>query len=338
MALYAVLMLFVGVFFPSCDKSMDEPLAYEENEAMLDQNVETSTLRASNTVYYSKPAIGGTVPNSTVNIKGRGSATYHGGVLSAKVLSQNGNKFTIRISKQDGGTFSGDGLAIVMTGTVDGGLAAHKQYFPGDRYIDLEVTATFNQGAVHFYPTTRDRSSGYRYYAEPILIYTSPMYKQAPYIRYESLGVLNGVIVQASDTDLIEEEILSVQCTEYCCRYYAQVYEKNIVNTGNNGGHANTWYGNASAKGLTAYSNGGTVAPRPGDILCMSGGSKGRGHVAIIMEVTSSSVKIAQQNAGIPGKPWQHAIGGELSYNSSTRKITAPSGYSVQGWLRVPLN
>lgn len=341
LAMLAVLVFAVVALMSSCDKSFNEPMApVETTEQLQDEDVSSPELRASNITYYSTPGVGETVPNSTVNIKGKGTATYHGGVLAAKVLRQNGNKFTIRIFKQDGGAFTGGGLAMIISQSPDGGdLAGHKSYYPGDTHVDIEITANFDKGAVHFYPSTIASPSRYRYYAEPILIYTSPMYTmKSSYTRYESLGALNGVVVKASNTDLLESDILSVQCTEYCHRYYSQVYGKNIVNTGVNGGHAATWYGSAKAKGLTAYRNGGAVAPRPGDILCMSGGSSKRGHVAIIMEVTDSYVKIAQQNAGIPGDEWQHAIGGELSYNPSTRTISRPDGYRIQGWLRVPLN
>ena len=66
-----------------------------------------------------------------------------------------------------------------------------------------------------------------------------------------------------------------------------QVYQNNnLVGSGN----AVSYYGNASAYGLTAYQNGNTtVAPQAGDILCFSGGPEGYGHVAIVcvaMEAT----------------------------------------------------
>ena len=54
--------------------------------------------------------------------------------------------------------------------------------------------------------------------------------------------------------------------------------------------------GEASAKGLDAFPNSGTVALRTGDILCFTGGPGGYGHVAIIMEVTNTYVKIVHQN------------------------------------------
>ena len=56
--------------------------------------------------------------------------------------------------------------------------------------------------------------------------------------------------------------------------------------------------GEASAKGLDAFPNSGTVALRTGDILCFTGGPGGYGHVAIIMEVSNTYVKIVHQNMG----------------------------------------
>ena len=36
------------------------------------------------------------------------------------------------------------------------------------------------------------------------------------------------------------------------------------------------------------------MAPRPGDILCLSGGEGNYGHVTIIMEVTKTYIKIGR--------------------------------------------
>ena len=81
---------------------------------------------------------------------------------------------------------------------------------------------------------------------------------------------------------------------------------------------------------LARYKNGGSVAPRPGDILCLSGGEGNGGHVAIIMEVTKTFIKIAHQNSG---DRWD-AIGASLDMKDT--KVANPSGYTVQGWLRIP--
>lgn len=336
----AVLVFAVVALMSSCDKSFNEPIApVETTEQLQDEDVSSPELRASNITYYSTPGVGETVPNSTVNIKGKGTATYHGGVLAAKVLRQNENKFTIRIFKQDGGAFTGGGLAMIISETPDGGdFCAHKRYYPGDTHVDIEITADFDKGAVHFYPSTIASPSRYRYYAEPILVYTNPLYKiKNQYTHGEVLGTINGVEVKANGVK--NQSTKKNQCTAFCIRYYNRVYGKNYIHYLD----AHKWYKDTkNFPDLDRYPNGGSVAPRPGDILCMSGGNNSLGHVAIIMEVTGSYIKIAQQNSGIPGDEWQHAIGGKLSRQGNTiippSKNGKPSKYKIDGWMRVKVN
>ena len=97
-----------------------------------------------------------------------------------------------------------------------------------------------------------------------------------------------------------------------------------FLNKGKNGGHGRDWYREASVKGLDASPNSGSVAPRPGDILCFTGGPGGYGHVAIIMEVTNTYVKFAHQNLGLveDGKPetdWHEPAGAKLDYDYRTK-------------------
>lgn len=324
----------------SCDKSFNEPIApVETTEQLQDEDVSSPELRASNITYYSTPGVGETVPNSTVNIKGKGTATYHGGVLAAKVLRQNGNKFTIRIFKQDGGAFTGGGLAMIISETPDGGdFCAHKRYYPGDTHVDIEITADFDKGAVHFYPSTIASPSRYRYYAEPILVYTDPMYR-TDYTYGKVLGTFNRVNVICNTGRKQNIGDGWYQCVEFCKRYYKDVYGKTL---GSFQGKARNLFGLANSKGLDAFRNGGSVAPRPGDILCFDWGTKNKqgeylGHVAIIMEVSDNQIKIAQQNSGTEalGAAWA-PIGGVLSRNGNT--ISAPSGFKVQGWVRIRVN
>ena len=122
-------------------------------------------------------------------------------------------------------------------------------------------------------------------------------------------------------------------------------YEKVCVpflNKGKNGGHGRDWYREASAKGLDAFPNSGTVAPRPGDILCFTGGPGGYGHVAIIMEVANAYVKIVHQNMGTVNKKdsktyWHEPVGAKLDYDYRTKTISSPENYTVKGWLRMPM-
>lgn len=174
-------------------------------------------------------------------------------------------------------------------------------------------------------------SSGARYYAEPILIYTSPMYNTT-WTYGNILGTANGIDVKCNNTTNNLSYTNTYQCTEFCARYYSTVYSKSFSYS-----NASTWFGTASAKGLTAYNNSGTTAPRPGDILCMQYGPGGYGHVAIIIEVGSSYIKLAQQNTGTSTGSGYEPIGGSLSRSGNT--ISPPPSspaYSVQGWLRMP--
>jgi len=120
------------------------------------------------------------------------------------------------------------------------------------------------------------------------------------------------------------------QCVEYVNRYYVLVLgHKNMRGTG----HAKDYYGSASSRGLTAYPNGGTTAPRPGDLLCSNGGDYG--HVAIVREVGSDYIKVIQQN-------WfndSRDASMRLSMSVSGGKYTVSgfnSSYPIKGWLRKP--
>ncbi len=309
------------------------------------------TAFATTTSYSVTPTVGTYTPNSSSNTTLPGTSgcgSFSGGVLKARVKSQSGSSFVIEIRKQDNTTFSIGGTAYVKVGSVCGSVAGQVNYSSGSSSSEITINATFIQGIVHFYPVVVSSSGGTRYFAEPLMVYTSPMYNiKSSYSTYENIGTANGVVVQAAGPNLIDNSIngiLSVQCTEFCNRYYSQVYSKNIVDWGVNGNHAKFWYNRATQKGLRQIPNGTT--PRVGDILCMSGGSSGFGHVAIIIEVGtgsgSSYVKVAQQNAGKAplnasnyDTHWQHAIGGGLSYNTLTKIILPPSGYTVDGLLRL---
>ena len=134
------------------------------------------------------------------------------------------------------------------------------------------------------------------------------------------------------------------QCIEFCRRYYNNVYHKDI---GTVNGYAKNLYSLAPGKNLASYANGNsstTGAPRPGDILVLDGGHVNPdtgisyGHVAVIMQVGSGFIKIAQQNSGV-GNPsstnWNNPIGGQLSRNGNTISAPANTTYSVLGWVRI---
>lgn len=117
------------------------------------------------------------------------------------------------------------------------------------------------------------------------------------------------------------------QCVEYVKRFYQGAL---LVDISQWSGNAGTYYGSASAKGLRAYSNSGSVRPKPNDILAFSGNTYG--HVAIIKEVGSTYVRVIEQN-------WaRNSAVHEIPYNAAANRIGDANGnrgsYHVQGWLR----
>jgi len=157
------------------------------------------------------------------------------------------------------------------------------------------------------------------------------------------LGSYNGVNVYSNGTGgYVSNEYNIVngtntgmkwQCVEYVNRYYLLIYNKDIRVPGHN---AVDYYPNATQHGLAPYANNGTTAPAIGDILCFSGGNPNYGHVAIVREVGSNYLKVAQQNvtnnAGdVNFNIIMTVIGGYYNVSGST----IGASYICQGWLRT---
>ena len=295
-----------------------------------------SALTATTTTYGVTPTVGNYSANSSSSVMlSGGGVSYSGGVLRAKVLSQSGSSFTIQISKQDGSAFTMPGVAKVKAGSISGGLAGSAGYSVGNTSVNVTISATFTQGVTHFYPMVEASIGGSKYYAEPIMVYTLPSYASGPYYDGMPLATVDGVGLVASGPGNIDDKsdgISTWQCTDFCKRYYSSVYSLSFSGWGN----ANQWYTNPQTL-LNKYGNGGSVAPRVGDILCLSGGpippgqTQGNGHVAIITEVSSTEIKMANQNGGTGSF---YPIGWTLSRSGNS--VSSPSGYTVQGWLRKP--
>ena len=340
-----ILAMFAVVVLDSCNKQENEEAEFtaSEQQTLGDFQAVMPTARASSTVYYSTPSVGGYTPNSSSNNPIDGfCGTAEGGVIRAEVARQTTvggtNKgFIILITKQDGSTFKGSGTAYIKSGSPCGSIISKRSYRGGTRNeIAIPLIADFEIGYAYYYPVVINEQTGTRYYAEPILVYTDPIFKAGPYKQGDNIGTANGVIVQAAGPKL-GGSAKSVQCTEFCSRYYSQVYRKNIVNTGQNGGNADTWFDKAKDKGLVAFTNG-TTKPQIGDIVCFENDPVSdtlNGHVAIIMEVGWNYIKIAHQNSRST-KGWLQPIGGRLDYDSSTKIISSPANFTVQGVLRNP--
>lgn len=119
------------------------------------------------------------------------------------------------------------------------------------------------------------------------------------------------------------------QCVEFVSRFFKAVRNKQIA-----GGNANTFYSNASSKGLNRSPNGGTDKPQVGNLICSNGGSYG--HCGIIREVTSNSVKVIHQNYSNNSSDNSKTL--TLSVRSSGGKTyytvgSFSSTYPVVGWM-----
>lgn len=346
-----ILVMFAVVVLDSCNKQENEEAEFtaSEQQALGDFQAVMPTARTGSTVYYSTPSVGGYTPNSSRNTPLKEiCGTAEGGIIRAQVIAKMGGLFCIKITKQDGSTFKSPGMAYIKSGAVCGKSVAIRTklkegYNAGDSEVLVYFNATFSMGYEHFYPMVIDAKTGARYYAEPILVYTDPLYSTDFKTYGNILGTANGVAVVCNS--LIEKGKLlnanekgeNYQCTEFCVRYVNQIYKENIKHYY----RASKWYTDyTNFKNFTRYSNGGDIAPRPGDILCFDKGAKDKngnylGHVAIIMEVGYDYIRIAQQNSGTGSKtsPQWYPIGGTLQRSGNT--ILYPdSKFEIQGWMR----
>lgn len=314
--------LTVLISISACQK---DDYFVENASNVSEANPQATGERAS---YGVTPTVGNYTTNSTTTVTlSNLCGTFNGGTIRAKVQAQNGSQFTVRISRQDGAGFSTSGTAYVKSGHVCGGIAGSASYNVGATYVDVTFTAYFSLGVVHFYPVVVS-SNGSKHFAEPLMVYTSPTYNTGPYSNGTVIGRVNDVVVYASGPSNISLTS-AYQCVEFTKRYYAQIYNMNVwLGAGQN--NAVNWYGTASQRGLSAFANGGSTAPRVGDILCFSGNTYG--HVAIITEVQGNLIKVAQQNSGSAAP-----IGCTFTRSGNTISASAlGSGYTVQGWLRKP--
>ena len=337
-----IMMVAVGSVFTSCTND-DDDFRVPAQETQLDQalgqdSVTPMTRGISSVTYFTKPS-SGFVPNSVGTLPavcGTGQYIYGGAIKAG--ISKSGNNLTVLVRKQNAfETFSQAGTAYLKYAHPCGSILDSNPYFMGAEYVMLSYNIAspgVTYGAYTIYPMVKNSVSPYnRYYAEPILVHTSP-YIDGVFSDGHTLGTFNGVDV-ICNTSSNESLNGTHQCVEFCKRYLNEIYDANLGSTDN----ACNWYINKSKfpdSHYLRFDNDGSASmdPHPGDVLCMSGGS-GYGHVAIIMYVDGSNVFLAQQNTGkaMDGS-WRQAIGGSLSYNTATKTITSPTGYTIQGWMR----
>lgn len=340
-----IMMVAVGSVFTSCS-SDDDDFRVPAQETLLDQALGQDSLapmtRGMMTVTYLTKPSSGFVPNSVGTLPavcGTGQYIY-GGAIKAGV-SKSGNNLTVLVRKQNAfETFSQGGTAYLKYAHPCGSILDSNPYFMGAEYVMLSYNIAspgVTYGAYTIYPMVKNSVSPYnRYYAEPILVHTSP-YIDGTFTYGHTLGTFNGVEVKSNYNNNYSSSG-DYQCTEFCVRYINEVYDANIIHYED----AYKWFGcytHFPSSHFLRFNNNGTASmdPHPGDILCMSGTTTATalGHVAIVMYVDESTVYLAQQNSGndMTGA-WSQAIGGALPYNSTTKTITSPTNYTIQGWMR----
>ena len=343
LTLIGMLALIVcASMFTACTQDEHITITNQSEEDSATYQIAPET-RAMNTVYYTIPS-SGTLPNSVDNLPavcGGGQYVY-GGAVTADI-SKSGNTLIAMVKKQvPMTTFTYAGTAYLKYAHPCGTVLDSAPYSANASYVFVSYdisTPNLTYGAYTIYPMVKNSPYPYnRYYAEPILVRTSS-YIDGNFTYGHTLGTFNGVevICNNNNSNQSSDSTHVYQCTEFCIRYINQVYGANIIHYQD----AYTWFSSYTyfpSSHFIRYNNGSSSSsdPHPGDILCMSGGPKGKGHVAIVMYVNGSTLLIAQQNSGSnTSGGWGQAIGGALTYNSSTKTISDPNTtYTVQGWMR----
>ncbi len=126
------------------------------------------------------------------------------------------------------------------------------------------------------------------------------------------------------------------QCVEFIKRFHGTNNGPNRWNPNNDWAalhYAYKYYGGAAKLGLDSFPNGGTIKPKPDDIIVFDQAkSIGDiyGHIAIVTNVTETSVTIVEQNSSGTG------------YTTLSVDTTKPGyyvndmgKYPVLGWLHV---
>jgi CHAP domain len=313
-------------FFNSCKKQSDVNTDNIDEHAIIDKQTRASI--------NCTPAVGGFSPNSTsaVTLSGGGN-TYTGGVIKAKVKSFNTSTkvMVITISKQAGGNFSVAGTASVLSGSVNGTSLAGTTYGTSTASVDVTVSVSLTTGYLHLYPVVQG-AGGY-YYAEPILVYTSPFYNGTASSAY---GTVYGTTNYANNSNYSG----TYQCVEFAKRYFINVYGVTSLSSYSVVGAKNLYTNSPAPAGVTRIANG-TGAIRAGDMIIFDGptqtigGTTAKfGHVAIVMEVTSTYVKVAQQNTyGVAPIAFQLTRTGN-TVGDAFNSTTSPSPRPCLGWLR----
>lgn len=157
----------------------------------------------------------------------------------------------------------------------------------------------------------------------------------------EVIDQLDGVNIYFNDWKVKSNEVnfasdgyrigKKYQCVEFVKRYYYEHYNHKIPNVW---GDAHDYY-NPKLKdgafnkdrGLVQYTNGSSTKPKKGDLLVYDSGK--HGHVAIVSQVSESSIAIMHQNASrLRPTRMKHSLKYENGLWTIDKKI-------LVGWLRL---
>jgi surface antigen len=121
------------------------------------------------------------------------------------------------------------------------------------------------------------------------------------------------------------------QCVEYIRRYY---YRKFGINLGDkHRDDAKTFWSNAYKMQLDRFSNGGTIAPKVGDIAVSDSGTYG--HVAIVRSVSDNQMCVAQQNVYQTESDVDACTTLSISNGKYTVGNFSNTTLPITGWLRL---
>jgi hypothetical protein len=164
------------------------------------------------------------------------------------------------------------------------------------------------------------------------------------------LGSYKGVTIFSNGNGKSAEPVgaygYQYECVEFVNRFYVSGlgHQGYTCGTGNMKGCGNAYqyFDKASALGLLQFANGGLVAPQIDDIMAFEGGPARCGanqnipcgHVAIIRDVTSNGIVLAQQNyrSTIEEDPNLFV---PMTINGGTYTVANVGSLRPQGWLRI---
>gem|GEM_PF-658645 len=136
---------------------------------------------------------------------------------------------------------------------------------------------------------------------------------------------------------------LEWECVEFVNRYYLLKFDLDLLSKASR--NASGYFPDAATFGLQAFGNGGSEAPKPGDILCFGGGpvvglDDNLGHVAIVREVGLNMVTVVQQNVKQDARDTNFTFGYSSAGGKNVVDVQAAPGsrlgddHFCQGWLR----